>query len=95
MALSTANDWKIALYQILFETEKAFSTTFPNAWVRVSKMDPADRDTILQGYADWKKTYVLNVVPTTNELNTPTYGKVGAAGWVNSTGSGGGTVQSH
>lgn len=95
MALSTANDWKLALYQILFEAEKAFSTTFPNAWVRVSKMDPADRDTILQGYADWKKTYALNVNPPSNELNSPKYGPKGTAGWVNPTGSGGGSAQSH
>ncbi len=95
MALSTANDWKLAVYQIIFEGEKAFGSLFPESWVRVSKMDPADKDTILQGYGDWKKTYALNVVATTNELNTPAYGKHGARGWVNINGASGGSVQQH
>jgi len=95
MALSSANDWQTALYEILYVAEKSFSTAFPSAWVRVSKMDPADRDTILQGYHDWKQTLALNARTTSNELNSPTYGTVGTRGWVNATGSGGGAVQSH
>jgi hypothetical protein len=95
MALSTVNEVKTALYQVLWEVEQAFGTAFPEGWVYGSKMDPADKVTLLQGYGEWKKTYALNVNPTTNLLNTPAYGSVGAGGWVNGTGASGGAAQEH
>jgi hypothetical protein len=71
---------KVKVYRLLFNLEKSFGSSMPEAWVRTSKMDPADRATILQDYKDWKKIFELSVNDATlanNDTSTHTWVNVG------------------
>lgn len=90
---SNVADFKEAIYDILYAVEKAFSTGFPEAWYRVSGMDPQDRDYILQQYATWKQTKAAR--PSASLTGSSNYGTVGAGSFENTTGRSGGAVTSH
>lgn len=90
---ATEADCLAIIYEILYVAEKSLSSAFPASWDRESKMDPHDRDYILQNYPAWKKTFEARQSSIT--VGNPTYGAVGTTSWENVTGSKGGAKTSH